>query len=114
MTTHNEVFIEGTEPVPPQPQDVTDVAQGTQMPEGEPMAGDKSNSNGDDIVLVNEAPGHPVYVNTGAPIARLHSHALSSLDSTLPTNLTTQVETGAVPAAPRNADPADKGLLDHR
>lgn len=111
MTTHNEVFIEGTEPFPSQPQEVMDVAQAS---DGASPEGDGVNSNGDDIVLVNEAPGHAVYVNTGATISRASSQPLSPLVSILPANLTTQVEAGAVPAAARNADLSDKGLPDHK
>jgi hypothetical protein len=113
-TTHSEVFIEGSEPFKPQPQDVTEVAQGTQTPDGERLEGDEASRKGDDIVLVNEAPGHPVYVNTGAPISRATNQPLSPLDSTLPANLTGQDETGAASVAPGTADVADKGAPDHK
>ena len=115
-TTHTEVFIEGSEPFAPQPQDVTDVAQETQVPNAAPPDGDDSSTKGDDIILVNEEPGHPVYVNTGAPISRAPSQPVSSPDSSLPANLTSEDGAGApAPAAtPAQADPPEKDPPDHQ
>jgi len=111
-TTHTEVFIDGSEPV--KPQDVTEVAQGTQMPDGEQLKSDDPNSNGGDIILIDGSPGHPVYINTGAPISRQQSHALTPLESTLPASLTGQVEAVAAVATPNKLELSDKSAPDHK
>jgi len=64
--THSEVFIAGTEPFPPVQEAPPVIALG---PPNEPettLGGKESLLRADEIVLISDAQGHKVYINTGA------------------------------------------------
>ena len=67
--THSEVFIAGTEPLPPVPGDPGTVALGIQTQLNPPVGGKESPQRADNIVLISNAQGRKVYINAGAPFS---------------------------------------------
>jgi penicillin-binding protein 1B len=82
--THSEVFIEGTEPFPPVQEEPTEVAQGMQGQDVAPFGGKISPQRTDEIVLITEARGHRVYINTGIPASTGPGHRFHPLGSRHP------------------------------
>lgn len=80
--TYSEVFIEGTEPFPPVQEEPTEVALGTKGQDETTLGGKRSPLKEDAIVLISDAQGHKVYINTGAPDSRGPSHGPRPLDPT--------------------------------
>lgn len=66
--THSEVFIEGTEPFPPVPGELTELAQGPEGQGADPLGIKTSPVQRDEIVLVTER-GHVAYINTRVPVS---------------------------------------------
>jgi penicillin-binding protein 1B len=67
--THSEVFIAGTEPFPPVQEEPADIALGPQSQPETTFGGMESPLRADEIVLISDAQGHKVYINTGAPVS---------------------------------------------
>jgi penicillin-binding protein 1B len=66
--THSELFIEGTEPFPPLPGEQTEVAQGLEGQDVDPLGIKTSPEQRDEIVLVSER-GHVAYINRRVPVS---------------------------------------------
>jgi penicillin-binding protein 1B len=64
--THSEVFIAGTEPYPPAQEAPPVIALGPQRQPAITMAGKGTLLRADRIVLISDAQGRKVYINTGA------------------------------------------------
>ena len=64
--THSEVFIAGTEPFPPVQEGSPDIALGPQSQPETTMGEKRSPLRADEIVLISDAPGHKVFINTAA------------------------------------------------
>jgi len=62
--THSEVFIAGTEPLPPVQEEPTGIAMVAHPPETA-LGGKRSPLRVDAIVLISDTQGHKVYINTG-------------------------------------------------
>jgi len=82
--THNEVFIEGTEPFRPVRIELTTLAQGMQGQDVAPFGGKVSPQRTDEIVLITEARGHKVYINTGTPVSTGPGYGFYPLGSSRP------------------------------
>jgi penicillin-binding protein 1B len=82
--THSEVFIAGTEPFPPVPQPPADIAWGLQSQPETTLGGKGSPGRADEIVLISDARGRQVYINTGAQLPTGPSHDSRSLRPTPP------------------------------
>ena len=82
--THSEVFIEGTEPFPPVQAELTEVALGMQGQDVAPFGGRESSQRTHEIVLLTEARGHKVYINTGVPVSTGPGHGFHPLVSSHP------------------------------
>ncbi|MGD1154953.1 MAG: PBP1A family penicillin-binding protein [Terriglobia bacterium] len=80
--THSEVFIAGTEPFPPVQEELADIALGPQSQPETMLGGKGSPLQADEIVLISDAQGHKVYINTGAPVSSGPSHGSRPLDPT--------------------------------
>ena len=96
--THSEVFIEGTEPFPPIQVAPPEVALGMQG-QDESTLGDKGPPpRADAIVLISDAQGHKVYINTGAPVSTGPGYGSRPLGSTQRLAPSPEHEAGAVVA----------------
>ena len=65
ILTHSEVFIAGTEPLPPVPGEPSTGALEIRNQLNPPVEGQGSPQRADNIVLISNAQGRKVYVNTG-------------------------------------------------
>ena len=82
--THSEVFIEGTEPFPPIQEEPTEVALGMQGQDETAFGGKGSLLRADAIVLISDAQGHKLYINTGASVSSGSSRGPRPLGPTQP------------------------------
>jgi membrane carboxypeptidase/penicillin-binding protein len=82
--THSEVFIAGTEPFPPAQEVPAGIALGLQSPPENTLAEKGTLLRADEIVLISDARGHKVYVNTGAVLSTGLSHGSRPLDPAPP------------------------------
>ena len=71
--THSEVFIAGTEPFPPVQEGPPVIALGLQSQPAISIAGKGTLLRADEIVLISDARGHKVYINTGALLSTIPS-----------------------------------------
>ena len=65
ILTHSEVFIAGTEPLPPVPGEPATVALGIQTQLNPPVGEKESPQRTGNIVLISNTQGRRVYINTG-------------------------------------------------
>ena len=81
--THSEVFIAGTEPLPPVQEEPTGIAMVAHPPETA-LGGKGSPLPADEIVLITDTQGHRVYVNMGALLATGASYGARPLGPAQP------------------------------
>jgi penicillin-binding protein 1B len=84
VLTHSEVFIAGTEPFAPPQGAPAGIALGPLIQPDLTLGGMGSPLPADNIVLISDAQGHKVYVNTGALFSTVSSHDSRPLAPTPP------------------------------
>jgi hypothetical protein len=82
--THSEVFIAGTEPFPPVQEGPPVIALGLQSQPAISIAGKGTLLRADEIVLISDARGRKVYINTGALLSTIPSPGSLPLAPTPP------------------------------